>query len=448
MNILRTITAVSGPSLSRGFSASAQKNAKYSCKLLVVGGGSGGCTMAAKFARRFPRDAVIVLEPSKDHYYQPLWTLVGGGEFKVKDTHRLEADVLPKKAKWVQDYAEVVVPGDNLVKTREGHEIQYEYIIIAVGIDNDYAKVPGLYEALEDKNSGVSTIYSPAYAEKTFNDIKSFKGGEMLFTYPNSPMKCPGAPQKIAYLAESYLSANPDVRSKTHISYNTCLPVIFGVKKYATELVKVAERKNIEVRYRTVLKAVRHDKKEAVFYHKPDCETEEPSNSQDIVYPYDVLHVAPPMLPPRFLRENACIADTAGYLAVDKYTMQHVKYTNMYGIGDCCNTPNSKTAAAIAKQCYVVEQNLLHTMENDSPKEKYNGYGACPLLTSYNTCIMAEFVYDGVPRETFPFDQSKESKLAYYMKRDLFPFMYWNVMLKGYYHGPEFARKIFHPFQD
>lgn len=404
--------------------------------------------MAAKFARRFPKDAVIVLEPSKEHYYQPLWTLVGGGEFKVKDTVRLEADVLPKKAKWVQDYAEEVVPGDNLVKTREGHEIHYEYIIIAVGIDNAYEKVPGLLEALEDKNSAVSTIFSPAYCEKTFEDIKNFKGGNMLFTYPNSPMKCPGAPQKIAYLAESYLTAKTDLRSKTHISYNTCMPVIFGVKKYAAELVKVAKRKNIDVRYRTVLKAVRHDKKEAVFYNKLDDEKEDTSNSQrDIVYPYDMLHVAPPMQPPPFLRNNICISDTYGYLDVDKYTLQHTKYSNMYGIGDCINTPNSKTAAAIAKQCYVLEHNLLRTMKNDSPKEKYNGYGACPLLTSYNTCIMAEFVYDGVPRETFPFDQSKESKIAYYMKRDVFPFMYWHVMLKGYYHGPEFARKIFHPFE-
>ncbi|KAI8436278.1 hypothetical protein MSG28_004323 [Choristoneura fumiferana] len=202
---------------------------------------------------------------------------------------------------------------------------------------------------------------------------------------------------------------------------------------------KVVERKNIKVNYQSVLKEVRHDKNEAVFFNSAD-------KTKETTMPYSVLHVSPPMKTPDFIHSNPGIVDNTGFLSVDKYTLQHTKYPNMYGIGDCTNTPNSKTAAAIAKQCYVLEQNLLATMAKDSPKEKYNGYGACPLVTSYNTCILAEFIYDGVPRETLPFNQARESTIAYYMKRDLFPFLYWNLMLKGYYHGPEFIRRIINPF--
>ncbi|CAH2037056.1 unnamed protein product, partial [Iphiclides podalirius] len=422
----------------RRFSLSATHNKDYSCKLLVVGGGSGGCTIAAKFAKRLKKDSVIVLEPSSKHYYQPLFTLVGAGVKPVSVTCRPEGSVLPSAATWVQDSAESIDADACRVRTARGDVINYEYIVVAVGLNNDYCQVPGLSEALEDEDSGVSTIYDPAYCEKTWRDLRRFRGGDAIFTYPNSPIKCPGAPQKIAYLADSYFT-KANVRSNANIVYNTCLPVIFGVKKYADALLKVVEKKNIKVNYTTVLKEVRHEKKEAVFYSTVDP-------SKEFTTPYSLLHVTPPMRTPEFLRQSPNITDEAGYLTVDKYTLQHTKYPNMYGLGDCINTPNSKTAAAVAKQGYVLEQNLLRSMQSASPTERYNGYGACPLVTSYNTCIIAEFLYDGVPRETMPINQARESILAYYMKRDLFPFLYWNFMLKGNYNGPEFVRRIINPF--
>ncbi|XP_013143740.1 PREDICTED: uncharacterized protein LOC106107436 [Papilio polytes] len=380
----------------RSLSLSASLNKNYSCKLLVVGGGSGGCTIAAKFTKRLKKDSVIVLEPSSKHYYQPLFTLVGAGVKPVSATCRSEESVLPAGAKWLQDSAQTIDAENCRVTTANGDVINYEYIVIAVGLNNDYSKVPGLSEALKDENSGVSTIFDAAYCEKTWRDMQRFKGGNAIFTYPNSPLKCPGAPQKIAYLADSYFT-KANVRSKTKIMYNTFLPVIFGVKKYADVLVKVAERKNIQVNYKTVLKQLDHTKKEAVFYCTKDTDQSDP---QELTMAYDMLHVAPPMCTPAFLRNSTGIVDAAGFLTVHKYTLQHDKYPNMYGIGDCTNTPNSKTAAAIAKQSYVLEQNLLQTMKRDKPSEQYNGYGACPLVTSYNTCIIAEFIYDGIPRET------------------------------------------------
>ncbi|XP_004932579.1 sulfide:quinone oxidoreductase, mitochondrial isoform X1 [Bombyx mori] len=437
MNTARLLSFVSSSNVCRNFSSSSICNANYSCKLLVVGGGSGGCTVAAKFARRLNKDSVIILEPSNDHYYQPLFTLVGAGVKRVSDTRRSAQSVLPKAAKWLRDSAETINAKANVVTTKDGHVINYEYIVIAVGLKSDYNKIPGLTEALNDTSSGVSTIYAPEYCEKTWSDLQMFKGGEAIFTYPETLIKCPGAPQKIAYLAESYFTKT-NVRSKSNITYNTCLPVIFGVKKYADALLKVVERKKINVNYKTVLKEVKPDRREAVFYNTDD-------KTKETTMQYNMLHVTPPMKTPDFLQRSSDIVDPNGYLTVNKYTLQHDKYPNVYGIGDCTNTPNSKTAAAIAKQCYVLEHNLLGTMQKDEPKLKYDGYGACPLLTAYGKCILAEFIYDGIPHETLPFDQARESALAYYMKKDLFPFLYWNLMLKGRYHGPEFVRKIINP---
>ena len=63
-----------------------------------------------------------------------------------------------------------------------------------------------------------------------------------------------------------------------------------------------------------------------------------------------MLHVVPPMGAPTALKSCQALADAAGYLAVDKETLQHVKYPNVFGIGDCTNVPTSKTAAAIGKK--------------------------------------------------------------------------------------------------
>ncbi|KPJ12695.1 Sulfide:quinone oxidoreductase, mitochondrial [Papilio machaon] len=376
----------------RSLSLSASLNKNYSCKLLVVGGGSGGCTIAAKFAKRLKKDSVIVLEPSTKHYYQPLFTLVGAGVKPVSATCRSEKSVLPAAAKWIRDSAQSIDADNCHVTTVNGDVINYEYIVIAVGLNNDYSKVPGLREALQDENSGVSTIFDAAYCEKTWRDMQRFKGGNAIFTYPNSPIKCPGAPQKIAYLADSYFN-KVNVRSKANIVYNTCLPVIFGVKKYADVLLKVVERKNIQVNYKTVLKQLDHTKKEAVFYCTEDT-------SKELTMPYDMLHVAPPMRTPDFL-SNEVISRTTQWILI-KFCIdlnhsleEHIVYVLIFS----------------AKQSYVLEQNLLQTMKRDQPTEQYNGYGACPLVTSYHTCIIAEFLYDGVPRETLPINQVNREKI-------------------------------------
>lgn len=430
---VRRLPSISSTAI-RAFSVSSSNNKDHSCKLLVVGGGSGGCTIANKFARRLGKDNVIVLEPSEVHYYQPLFTLIGGGIKRLADCRKQEQSLLPSKAIWLKDVAESIDPRSMSVKTKKGDTINYEYIVIAVGLKNDYNKVPGLQEALDDEDSGVSTIYSPDYCEKTWSDLKKFKGGEAIFTYPSGAIKCPGAPQKIAYLADAFFRKT-NIRSKSKITFNTNLPVIFGVKKYADALQKVVEKKDIKVNYTTLLKEIKHDKKEAVFVH----------NNQETTFGYDVLHVTPPMSTPDFLTKSGELVDESGYLDVDMYTLQHNKYPNVYGIGDCTSTPNSKTAAAIAKQSYVVERNLLSTMKTQCAQKKYDGYGACPLVTGYHSCIIAEFTYGGVPRETLPINQANENILAFYMKKDLFPFLYWHFMLRGYYHGPELIRSVINP---
>jgi len=438
MSCWKTISCLKSPCKvlrSRGFSTSTALKDQHSCKLLVVGGGAGGCSIAAKYASRLGKNRVIIIDPADRHYYQPMFTLIGGGMKKLDQSYKPMKDVLPKDALWLNDAVTEIDPKKNEVITAKGDAVKYEYMVIATGIELDFDKIPGLIEGLKDHRSGVCCNYSPLYVTKTYSCIQRLDGGSAVFTYPNSPIKCAGAPQKIAYITADYMQRNG--RRNVQVVYNTALPVIFKAPKYANSLWKVAEKKKVKVNLNVDLVEVRPDKKEAVFksLSKPD---------ETFVQEYQMLHVAPPHCPTPAIAKNMELSDAAGFLNVNKGTLQHVKYSNIFGIGDCTNLPNSKTGAAVAGQLGVLRRNLSAAMEGKTLKSIYDGYTSCPLVTGYGSCIMAEFDYDNNPLETFPIDQGVERRTMFHIKKDVMPLLYFNLMLRGLWEGPGIFRKIMH----
>ena len=80
---------------------------------------------------------------------------------------------------------------------------------------------------------------------------------------------------------------------------------------------------------------------------------------------YSLLHVCPPMKPQIELR-NSKLSDPNGFVDVNKETLQHKKYPNVFALGDCTNIPTGKTAAAVAAQSEILEANLKSLMEGKS----------------------------------------------------------------------------------
>ncbi|CRK92869.1 CLUMA_CG006281, isoform A [Clunio marinus] len=404
------------------------------CRVLVVGGGTGGCSVAAKLSFHYGAGNVIVLDSADKHYYQPLFTLVGGGMKSVEDAAHPMAEVLPTLAQWVKDKADKFDPKNNSVTTKSGDVIKYDYMVVATGLQLNYEKIPGLVEALAIPKGAVCSTYSPKYVNRVYEALENFKSGNAIFTFPNSPVKCPGAPQKICYIAEHYLRKTKKRKNATVI-YNTSLPVIFGVKHYADALWKVVEKRGINVNLRTNLVEVLPGGRSAVF---ENLDTQEKTTID-----FNLLHVVPPMSTPYELKNNSDnLVNEAGFVDVNQWTLQHVRYPNVFALGDCSSSPNSKTAAAAAAQCQVVYKNLSEIMNGRRPIQNYDGYASCPLVTGYNTCILAEFDYNLQPLESFPIlDQSKERFSMFYMKKNLMPMLYWQFMLNGIWNGPAFIRK-------
>ncbi|XP_070162971.1 sulfide:quinone oxidoreductase, mitochondrial isoform X2 [Polyergus mexicanus] len=421
-------------SLSRRIS-SRNKYRQIHHTILVVGGGTAGCSMAAKLSRKIDGPSqVIVLEPSDVHYYQPLFTLIGGGISSFKSSRRYMKNVLPKKAKWLKASIVGFQPDVNEVLTHDGATIQYDIMIVALGLQLYWDKIPGLMESLYDPNAQVGSIYGPDTVSQVFGKIKKIESGTAIFTFPNTPVKCPGAPQKIAYIAEDYFRKH-NLRNNIDVVYNTALPVIFGVKKYADSLWNVCKERDISINLQTNLVKIDSNKKQATF---------EKLNSpgETSVQDYSFLHVTPPMGPPAVLKKHPILTNEAGFLCVDPKTLRHTRYPNIFGIGDCTNTPNSKTMAAIAAQGKVLYQNIMDDLAGKPMTMVYDGYASCPLVTGYGKCILAEFDYNLQPMETFPVNQGKEFYFMFLLKKYIFPFIYWHLMLRGYWNGPEFFRKF------
>ncbi|CAH8770479.1 NAD(P)/FAD-dependent oxidoreductase [Paenibacillus dendritiformis] len=387
----------------------------------IVGAGSAGLSVAARLLRASAalHGSVVIIDPQAKHYYQPLWTLVGGGVMRKEVTERDQQSLIPKGADWLQEAVAHFRPDENRIVTSTGTVIRYDVLVVAAGIQVDWERIKGLKECIG--REGVCSNYDYRYVDSTWRSIREFRGGTAIFTQPNTPIKCGGAPQKIMYLADDAFRRS-GIRGKTDIIFASGNASIFAVPKYAAALDKVVERKGITAKYKRNLVEIDSAKREAVFEHVDSKERE--------TLRYDMIHVVPPMSAPSFIRDSP-LAGPGGWAEVDKHTMRHVRFANVFALGDCSNLPTSKTGAAIRKQAPVAARNVLNVLGGQPLDASYDGYTSCPLVTGYNRLILAEFDYDLTPRETFPFDQSKERYSMYVLKKDLLPKLYWHGMLKG-----------------
>lgn len=388
-------------------------------RIVIVGGGSAGLTVAAQLLRKRKSLKVTIVEPSDKHYYQPLWTLVGAGVFPREASERREQDYIPRGAIWERDYVESFEPERNQVVTRGGKRLDYDALVVCPGIMLKWNAIKGLEGNVGKYN--ICSNYSYETVNSTWEQLQQFRGGVALFTHPLGAVKCGGAPQKICYLAEDHFRRR-GIRDRCRVVFASAQPRIFQVDKYATALEKGIQRRGIETHFKHDLIEVRPEEHEAVFQI---LETD-----QTVTIKYDMLHVTPKMGPPKFLADSP-LADAGGWCNVDKQTLQHTNFPNVFSLGDASNLPTSKTGAAIRKQAPVAVANLLAFLDGKSLPAKYDGYTSCPLVTSYHSLILAEFDYNLKPEETFPFDQSKERYSMYLLKKYVLPRLYWHGMLRG-----------------
>ncbi len=391
-------------------------------RILIIGGGTAGITVAARLLRKGHAD-VAVIEPSSVHYYQPLWTLVGAGQADAGSTERAEASVMPHDATWIRNAASAVDPDTNTVTCEDGAAYTYDALVVCPGIQLDWGRIDGAADALG--RDGVSSNYQFDLAPRTWEFIKNTRSGTAVFAMPSGPIKCAGAPQKIAYLACDYWRSQ-GVLDNIDVHLVVPTPRIFGIAAIADNLDKVIADYGIQLHTNTEVTSVDPAGHKVTLGAVAE-------GGEDGTLSYDMLHLVPHQSAPDWIKNSPLsTGQPGGYVDIDKHTMQHVRYPNVFALGDVGSSPNSKTGAAIRKQAPVVVDNVDSYLAGKPLTASYDGYASCPIVTSSHDMLLAEFDYEFNLKPSVPLlDPTKPHRAYWYMKKYGLPAMYWNLMLKG-----------------
>ena len=411
--------------------------------LIIIGGGTAGIMVAAQILKKKNDLSVALIEPSEKHYYQPAFTLVGAGTYDYEKTIRNTKDFVPKGCDWVKDYVTDIHPENDKISTAKSGEFEYKYVVVAPGLVNNLDGIEGLRDGIE-KGVVCSNYVDP---KKTWELMQNFKGGNAIFTQPTTPIKCGGAPQKIAYLAADYFRKK-GISDKSNVVFATPGSVIFGVKIVADSLMQIIGEYNIHLKtFYNPVKIDAANKKIFFKLTKPaenKCVINEANRlnethiSDDLIeMPFDFLHLAPPQEAPAFVRKSSLVNE-AGWMDVNINSMQSNKFENVFGLGDVAALPTAKTGAAIRKQVPVVVDNLFKVMNNETAtNSSYQGYSSCPLVTAFGKMILAEFNYkneftpDPKLKQMLVFSSHKPHWRLWVLKKYILPRLYWNKMMKG-----------------
>ncbi|AOE99323.1 pyridine nucleotide-disulfide oxidoreductase [Serratia surfactantfaciens] len=392
-------------------------------KVVVIGGGSSGIGVIASIRKRVKDADITVVEPNDCHYYQPAWTLVGGGLFDISKTQRAMRDVIPSGVSWLQDSVVRVDPDEKYIETRQGKRVSYDFLIVACGLVLRWDKIEGLEETLGF--NGVTSNYRFDLAEYTWKLVREMQGGKAIFSQPTLPIKCAGAPQKALYLSCDHWRRQGALNN---INVNFCLAgtAVFGVPQFVPPLTDYLKKYRAQVNFRHNLVRVEGKRRQAIFALDSDEE-----EKREVTLPFDMLHVVPPQSAPAFIAQSG-LSDGSGWCDVDKFTLQHKRWQTIFAVGDCCATPNAKTLAAARKQVVVVAENIAALINGAPPTAHYDGYGSCPLTVEKGKVVLAEFGYDSKLLPTFPLlDNTQPSRMAWWLKAWFLPRFYWAGMLRG-----------------
>ncbi len=416
---------------ARGFSH------HYKPRVAIVGGGTGGLAVCAQLLRGGavrPRE-IVVMDGCRDHLYSGYATMVGAGFCgRDRDKHQMRmmsrpiVEVFPDGVTIVPSMAAKIDPERNSVVTASGDEVTYETLVVAPGMPHDFDSLAGARAALDDPLSCVGSIYDGVEGPWKVNRIReSIRGGVVIFSNAIPPAKCAGAPLKVCFLFEDYLK-KLGLRDKTEIHFYSSTGSVFSVPEYAAKLAEMAHKRGIIVHYNHALKGMDKDRKLAFF--------NDTTTGARVEVKYDYMHFSSNFKAADYIKKSP-LCDSHGLVTVDSKTLQHIKYKNIFSLGDGSNVPVSKTAASITVQAPVVVHNLVNVLNGKSPSAKYNGYSVCPVFTGDNRMLFTESLF-GHPHHSYLTSNMRPKWLYYFLTRHFMPIFYWLLIPRGMWYGTRF----------
>lgn len=378
--------------------ASAAEKTKTTARIVIAGAGAAGLAAASRLSQLLDGARIILIDSRAQHYYQPGFTLVAAGVKPPSYVSSKTTDYVPSNVELVTEKVAEFDPEANKVVTDSGTSYPYDYLIVATGLSLEYQRIEGMDTSLIGTNGLGSIYHSPEAAHATWQLLSAFsdQGGKAVLLRPNTEMKCAGAPLKYTFIVEDYLQRKKQ-RHNAEVVYNANNHVLFSVPIVSEKVRMLYQERGIHVNYNRRLIAIDPSKRIATF------STPEGQEEQD----YDFINVIPPMLAPEPIRnsplpwQSGAWADE-GWLEVDRNTLRHSRYPNVFGVGDIAGVPKGKTAASVKWQVPVMVQHLIADIQGRQSDAFYDGYTSCPLITQLGRAMLVEFDYHNNLKPSFP----------------------------------------------
>lgn len=411
--------------------ASAAGTVETSARIVVIGAGAAGTALSNRLAQRLSGATITVVDPRKEHLYQPGLSLVAAGLRPADYVVSRTADWLDRNVALVEEAAAAIDPAAKVVTTAGGKTLPYDFLVLAPGLVLDYGAIEGFSPEMVGRD-GIGALYGgPDHAARTWQAAAKFagEGGVGLFTRPATEMKCAGAPLKHTFLIDDIASRGIG-RGKFEMHYAAPQPVLFSVPIVSEKVRMLFSERGIATHHGMTLVAIDAGRKIATF-----TKVEEGGTSR-VEMPYDYLHVIPPQRAPEVIRQSGLSWTDKwtdqGWAAVDQKTLRHVAYPEIFALGDVAGVPKGKTAASVKWQVPVVEDHLVASIQGREGSLVYDGYTSCPLITRVGRAMLVEFDYHNNLVPSFPglIAPLEELWISWLMKEVALKATY-NAMLRG-----------------
>ena len=409
-----------------GHQARAQ-TVRTSAKIVIIGAGAAGMALANRLVRRLDGAQITMIDPRPNHLYQPGLTLVAAGLKPASYVVSENADWLPGGVTFVADKVSAVDAISKTVSTDGGRTLEYDWLVVAPGLVLDHDAIDGFKLDMVGEN-GIGALYAgPEYAARTWTAARRFteEGGTGIFTRPATEMKCAGAPLKHTFLIDD-IARRAGNAGKVNMVYAAPQGSLFGVPIVAEKVRMLFEDRGVDTMMNRTLTAIDAGARRATFATE--------TGTEDV--DYDYIHVIPPQRAPEFVvRSGLAWADKwtdQGWVECDMQTLRHLRYPEIFALGDVAGVPKGKTAASVKWQVPVVEDHLIAAIEGREGTQTYNGYTSCPLITRIGSAMLVEFDYKNNLVPSFPgiIAPLEELWISWLMKEVALKATY-NAMLRG-----------------
>jgi len=391
-------------------------------KILILGAGTAGTIMANKLRKALDREewTITLIDKEKTHYYQPGFLFIPFGIYSKQDVIKPKSDFIPPGVNLFYQEIDSIDPVKSTVLLAGGKVLDYDFLVIASGTGLAPEETPGMKDKLWQKD--IFDFYTLSGALALRDRFKTWEGGKLVLAITEMPFKCPVAPIEFVCLAEAFFTEQ-GIRDKVDITFVTPLAGAF-TKPVATRMLSdLLQEKNIKIVPDFYIEHIDNENKKLVSYDEQEV-------------PFDLLTIVPMNKGADFIGKSG-LGDDMNFVPVDKHTLQHETYKNIFAIGDAAALPTSKAGSVAHFSAEILFQNLMHAIENRPLTAHFDGHSNCYIETGYGKGALIDFNYDTEPLPgTFPlpgigpFGLLKNTKMNHYGKL-LFRWIYWHILLRG-----------------